>query len=161
MTSTFAHSEPLLADLATATGGITQASFSECGLTNGAHFPATSVQEAAYLSGTYVNGTPHCISVFVVMDDASAPRPGISSNASADFTMLAGADDIEIAANVHVVGAGGNLYRCWGITSNFFFLNNGVIRFAGQSGKAFRISGFQVNAGKYPLPYIKTTTSAV
>lgn len=162
------YSEPLLANLNTSAGAITQAAFTEQGLSNGIQFPGGTLATNAY---AYENvaagisageGLTFTFSCYVVMDDGSAPKPGAgSNNPSADFTLV-----VAGYGTTHTVNQiSGSLYRVSATatvaiprTLTAWF---GVLKYTGNTTKGFRVSGFQIEqtAGSAGA-YVKTTGTA-
>ena len=101
-----------------------------------------------------MTGAAYTLSVFVVMGDNSTPRASYLVNANVDFSIILGGN--LGAANV-VVPLGNSLYRLamysWGSWSAP--TSHGVIRYSGQSAKAFRVTGWQIERGVVLHPYRK------
>jgi hypothetical protein len=157
------YSEPIVGtQLADCTSGVTQANFTEGGLINGAQFAAsTGITEfARFEIAAMLPSTQYTFSVYVVMDDASAPVVSESTNAG-DFALVI---DSTFTGSPTVTNVSGALYRVNGtLTTGGTLLSTqtGVNRYAGQSGKAFRISGFQLIPGSAAGTYSENPSTSV
>lgn len=150
------YSEPLLSQVEAKSATVTQANFTEKGLTNGIGFPALAQLDFAYIKNYTCDDTVgYTISLFVVMDDGSAPRLGNGINT--DMQLLIGGNTLSGGVVTLIEG---NLYRISSFNppnARSAKVNNGVIRYAAQSGKSFRITGYQLSRGTILQPYEKTT----
>jgi hypothetical protein len=109
--------------------------------------------------GTLVGGNA-TLSVFVEMDDGLAPNFGATAEgADSDFALDIGNIGVVPHTVEHISGS---LYRVSATrfipsaTSN----NTGVYKYAGNSNRTFKVTGYQLVAGSEPLPYQKTEANA-
>jgi hypothetical protein len=147
----FRNSEGVVAT-AVSSSGVTDAATSIAGFDASIQFPAGGTLALLFRTNTLSVGAAYTLSVYVQMDDGSAPDVRTANNAG-DFSMQT---NNGIAAASTVNHLGGSLYR---ITTPFVstgYASSGVIRYAAQSGKAFRITGMQVNKGLTAASYQKT-----
>ena len=151
-------SEPLLSQISTKSAGVTQANFNENGLSNGIQYPPIAQLDYAYASGhTAVNNNTYTLTTYVVMNDNSIPNPSAVST-SGDFCLLIGGT--VALTNIIVSQVAGNLYKVTGVKNSATWSDAtsfGVVRYATQSGKGFRVTGYQLELGSVPTPYQKTT----
>jgi hypothetical protein len=156
----FPYSEPLLADT-TESAGVTQGSLTDGGLSNGITFPALAQADNAYEQPTIASGVAYVLSVFVKMADLSAPVVGTTIT-TGDFGLYS--DGALHTAAATITNLGGNLYRVSSprtATVGGGARDCGVVRYSGQSGKGFTVSGWQIEpAAAVPLPYVKTSGAA-
>jgi len=154
-------SEPAsLSDVGNYTAGITTAAFTEGGLSGGVQFPATTgITEFArpYIS-SLATSTAYTLSVYVVMNDGSAPNP-VESTSSGDFALII---DNGFTGTPTVELVSGSLYRVSGTRTTGGSIITGQVginRYTGQSGKAFRVTGYQIVTGATAQNYAKTPAS--
>lgn len=133
---------------------VTDASSSFNSFVNAIQFPSTA-QALAYKSiGTTVQ--TYTISVFIKMDDNSVPILSPHSTTGTVSLVIGGA---VATSNLTTVSYGNNVYRLSATaTSTGLNVNNGVLRFATQVLKSFKITGIQLEAGSTATSYIPTTT---
>ncbi len=161
-TNLFAYSEPLLANIPSKSAGITQGALTDGGLSNGATFPAAAQADNAFEQPTLASGTSYLLSVFVKMADLSAPVVGLT-NATGDFGLYS--DGALHQSAVITANLGGNLYRVSSVrTATVGGVRDcGVVRYVGQSGKGFTVSGWQIEPStptEVPLAYARTSGAA-
>lgn len=114
----------------------------------------------AYFAPSVQAGITYCISVVVEMEDGSQPVHSLGANAG-DFSLLISSGS---AANPGVMRLGAsNRYLCWAVLTMGSSGSGatGVYRFSTQSGKAFRVTGFQLEPLLFPTSRIITTGSAL
>ncbi len=103
-------------------------------------------------------GTPHTFSVLIRMDDGGAPV--ISSTATSGFDLaliVAGASGQSALRHL-----GGGLYLAWATHNTPVSGSSwGVVKYAGQSARGFKVTGYQIEASSFPTSYIPTTTAEV
>lgn len=120
-------------------------------------FGDNSVQRSATKSISVTSGTTYSISVFIQMDDDSAPSVG-STNSTGDLSITLNA--VIATANLLVkrIGQNSNIYRISGsiVASATASHAAGFIKYTGQSAKPFRIIGIQVETGIRATSYIAT-----
>ena len=120
-------------------------------------FGDNSVQRSATKAISVTSGTTYSISVFVEMDDASAPTVG-ATNSTGDVSIAL--NGVIATANLLVrrIGPASNLYRISGsiVASATASHAAGLIKYTGQSAKSFRIAGIQVETGARATSYIAT-----
>ena len=150
-----------LADASVNGGAVTAAAFP--GFAGGLGFAAGTVSYA-YKQIAATSGTTYALSVFVRMDDGGAPGlagggPGDGTNDFA-LVLMGGANS---PSSCPVVNMGGGLYRVSSTltatssgTGNF-----GVVKYASNSARTFKVTGFQIEVGAFATSYIPTTTAQV
>lgn len=150
-------SEPTLSDLSNS-GNVSDGDFgNSLGLSNGIAFGDNSVTRFAYRSATVSSGQDYVVSVFVKMDDGSAPNVG-NGTTSGDFGLVIGSSLVTSASNISVTAMSDNVYRVSGTrTASSTDSQHGVIKYTGQSAKGFTITGFQIEQASFGSSYIKTT----
>ena len=153
-------SEPTLSDLSNS-GNVSDGDFgNSLGLSNGIAFGDNSVTRFAYRSATVSSGQDYVVSVFVKMDDGSAPNVG-NGTTSGDFGLVIGSSLVTSASNISVTAMSDNVYRVSGTrTASSTDSQHGVIKYTGQSAKGFTITGFQIEQASFGSSYIKTTGSS-
>jgi hypothetical protein len=130
---------------------------------NALHFANAAQLDQINLPAS-LNGTVNpIISAYVQMDDLGAINIAVDL-VSGDFALLANAGGAFFNANITTRSLGAGLYR---ISAKWVGTLTDVIwiyRAATQSGRGFKISGIQVEAGgtaTWPTPYIATGAAAV
>lgn len=122
-------------------------------------FGDNSVERSATKPISVTVDVTYSISVFVEMDDASAPTVGAANN-SGDLSITL--NGVIATANLLVKRIGtGNLYRISGsiVASATASHPAGFTKYVGQSTKSFRIVGIQVETGSRATSYIATDGS--
>jgi hypothetical protein len=152
------YSEPLLANIASKSGTLTQGNLTDHGLSNGAGFPAANQLDYAYIQtgDTILSATPYTATIFVKMADLSKPRIGDNTSSAFDMTINLGGVWLSQYLNYIFTDLGSGLWRVdvsTSVTVSSQII--GVLRQATQSGKAFTVTGFNLYAGSTPRPYIK------
>lgn len=105
-----------------------------------------------------INGKTYTISVFVEMEDGLPPS---FSSAERDsplndfaFALGAGSNSPLLYSISHEIG---NVYRVsLTKTEASAGTNHGVIRYSTNSGRAFKVTGYQLMIGAFPASYMKT-----
>ncbi|PIH00278.1 phage head spike fiber domain-containing protein [Deinococcus sp. UR1] len=155
-------SEPLVAQMHSRAASVVQANFTENGLSGGAYWApgAPGALEQAYLSHVPLPSTTYTISAFVIMDGGGPPVVG-ATNVTGDFSLVV--DSSVATQNITVTQVAGNLYRvsAQGVSRSAPANGHGVLRYPGQSGRAFRATGFQLTQGAALLPYERTVDATV
>lgn len=150
-------SEPLLTDITVASGGLTQAHFTDGALSNGVHFPSGATLEVARARCPSVSaGQSMAVSVFVRMDDGSAPQ--VTGNvATGDFCLYTATGVQASSPTVTPTGVSGLYKVTWSGQPVATGTDFGVIRYAAQSGKGFSVTGWHLCTTALTLgSYIKT-----
>jgi hypothetical protein len=129
--------------------------------TNSIQFPAGSGNSNyAYKAYAFAANTTYTVSMFVVMADGAAPVLS-GGNGTGDMTLVIATNPATV--NLTVTQIWGPLYRISATdttaASPSFYC--GVVSYAGQSQKAFAVTGYQLEQGAYCSSYIPTTTAAV
>jgi len=142
-------------------GNVTNGSALVSATSGSIQFGDNSLARYAYRYFTPTLGLVYTFSAFIVMDDGGAPAPS-SSNTSGDFCAVF-ENDVRIAPIVTALGGG--LYRLVGTYTSIYGLttksNVGIIKFAGQSARGFRVQCYQIEIGSVATSYIKTAAAAV
>ena len=142
-------------------GGVTNATTALAPyFTNSIQFPASSgTGNYAYKQIDVTNGATYTLSVFIRMNDDSAPRVG-GNVSTADMGMVLFGD---VYTGATVGNMGGGVYRATlTVTSNKAGTANfGIVQYASNSGKAFRITGYQLESAASATSYVPTTSAAV
>lgn len=115
-----------------------------------------------YKSGA-AEGTQYTISVYVKMGDGGAPSFPIASGTSSqnDFALVIGGSTIN-PATYKVEHVGNSLYRISGsAVAGATAQNSGIVKYASNSIRTFKTTGWQLEAGSFPTSYIKTEASQV
>jgi hypothetical protein len=126
------------------------------GFDNAYAFPTNDVSRILYKNAVYVSGQVYTMSFFVKMDDNSAPIPGTTSGT--DFAIIMGSTTG--VSNITVTLVSGSLYR---VSANYTGVTtgnngaNGIQKYASNSAKTFRVTGFQIELGSVATAYQKTT----
>lgn len=159
-TNLFINSDSSLANY-NSKSGVTDAPGTISGFSNAVAFADNAVSRYAYKTNvSLVGGTAYTLSVYVVMDDGSAPVPG-AQNAASDFCVILGGG---IASTVTVTQISGSLYRISATRSSATYsapTNSGIIKYTQNSAKPFKITGIQLEVGSSMTDYIATTAAAV
>lgn len=158
-TNVLTNSDGLITTYPVKGGNIVQAVTPISGFSNSVEFQNNLTTSYLYKTFGTTSGTTYSISAFVQMNDNSAPNP-TSNSTSGDFSLLISG---EFATNLNVERIGtSNVYRVSGrFTSINVNANYGVIKFTGQSAKAFKVTGYQLEVGAYATSYIPTVASTV
>jgi hypothetical protein len=157
-------SEPLCQgnQMGICSAGVTNANFTENGLSNGAHVVATSgiTELAKYTVTALQTGTAYNISFYIVMDDGNAPNPA-EGTSSGDFAVVI---DNGFTSAPTVTQISGSLYRInANKTTAGSLLNSqcGINRYTGQGGRGFRVTGFMIVTGSSMPSYLKSAGGGV
>lgn len=137
--------------------GVTAVSFP--GFPGGALVEKTA--EGSYVYKPYSDaplGTEMALSLFIRMLDGAPPVVS-SSNAVGDLGVVV---EGEGATSTTVTDMGFGLYRVKAKRIvNGSGGNWGVVKYAGQSSRAFLVTGYQLEAGQFSTSYIPTSTAQV
>ncbi len=127
----------------------------EFAATKAVQFGNNSVVRYAYQSFTpQTLRKVHALSVYVTMDDGNAPIANDQTAASDFMLCFSNSPVIGKVTRVRDTSAYRVTYK-----GNFFALNGnlfGVVKYAGNSARGFKISGYQLNDGPIIAPYKKT-----
>lgn len=124
---------------------------------NSIEFYQSGATNTAYKPYATLAGETYAISVFVEMDDGLEPIVGIYTG-TGDFSLVIDQGIVTLAVNVEHIS--GSLYRVSAATlTDGTGTNVGIIKYAGQSLRTFRISGVQLENLPYATSYIKTEAS--
>lgn len=119
-------------------------------------FGDNSVQRSATKAISVTSAATYSISIFLEMDDSSAPVIG-ATNATGDVSITL--NGVIATTNLLVKRIGtGNLYRISGsiVASATASHQAGFTKYVGQSAKSFRVVGIQVETGARATSYIAT-----
>ncbi|WP_208510288.1 hypothetical protein [Variovorax paradoxus] len=166
-TNLFVHSEfkPGLS-AASIQSGVSAVALNWLGLTTGISFP-TLPSGAPYV---YVGQTPsltanttYVVSAFVKMDDGLPPVVGRSTSAENDFALVIA--NSAIPSNSYTVeSVGGDVYRViarYTTGATVPMGNCGLYKYAANTPRSFKVTGFQLEQASFASSYIPTTTTAV
>jgi hypothetical protein len=139
---------------------VTDASVPISGFSNSIQFGDNSTLRLAYKRNFIpIIGVEYALSVFVQMDDNSAPDLGISS-LTGDFSLIMGTSLGTSNVKVEQINST-NVYRVSATrVAPTLATQFGVIKYTTQSSKTFKITGIQLEAGAYATSYIGPTTTA-
>jgi hypothetical protein len=123
------------------------------GFVNGLRFPNNTSTIYAYQTFSYTLGKTYVYSVFVKMDDGSAPKVGLGSDGTTDLSIVIAGNQLPSNSSyLPTVDMGNGVYR----VSGFLLVNAipnstvGAIKYNTQSTKGFTISGWQFEEGTTP-----------
>ncbi|QPI62447.1 phage head spike fiber domain-containing protein [Vreelandella venusta] len=115
-----------------------------------------------YKSGAIAN-TEMTLSVFVEMEDGSAPSVSSASGAgsSVDFAINIGGSSTG-GQGYKVERVYGNVYRVSNtrVTGETFLGNNGLVKLSSNSQKSFKVSGYMLEVGQTAGEYITTDSTS-
>lgn len=166
-TNLFVHSEfkPGLS-AASIQSGVSAVALNWLGLTTGISFPTLP-------SGTpyvYVGQTPsltanttYVVSAFVKMDDGLPPVVGRSTSAENDFALVIANSAIPFNSYT-IENVGGDVYRVIARYTTGAAVpmgNCGLYKYAANTSRSFKVTGFQLEQASFASSYIPTTTAAV
>lgn len=116
----------------------------------------------AYKGYATITGSTYSFSLFVLMDDGLAPsfNSASSTNPANDFSLVCNGAAIS-PLFYSVVGVGGGVYRVRVTTAAIAGVNFGVAKFGTNSARTFRVTGYQLVAGRDACNYKKTTSAAL
>lgn len=135
---------------------VTDAAVPIPGFANGVQFGDNSVSRYAYL-GSAVAGVQHTLSVYVEMDDGLPPAIVGESTSSGDFSLVIGAARVTSEAAIEHISGG--TYRVSGTLSPTSGGGSGVVKYATQSPRGFRMSGLQLELGAEVTAYQKASSA--
>jgi hypothetical protein len=149
-------SDGLIATYPVRGGNIIQASTPISGFNNSVEFQNNLTTSFLYKSFATTSGTTYVISVFVQMNDNSAPVASLNT-ASGDFSFIMSG---EFGTNLNTQRIGtSNVYRISArVTSINTNMNYGILKSNTQSSKAFKVTGYQLEFGTTATDYFPTTT---
>jgi hypothetical protein len=125
------------------------------GFSNSIQFPNTATLSTAYKSFASTVGTIYSISFYIEMDDGSVPIIGDSTGTGNFAIVLSGAFGINAKT---ITPINNNVYRISTYyTPTTTNINYGIVRYATQIIKGFKITGIQLVAGSVPKDYFPTT----
>jgi len=124
--------------------------------TTAVRFGGTLGTNKNWYGATLQAGVTYNLSVYVKMDDNSKPVVGFTSaQSNADFSLKIGNIHASLYPVVELISD--DIYRVSAsFTPTTSLTSNGIIQFAGNSGKAFRATGFQITPNIELEPYSKT-----
>lgn len=156
-----------LADVSSS-GHVTATTFDGLNDGTGLAFGHDGVTDSsAYKVVNLTGEVPVTLSVFVIMDDGLAPNFGSGSVTSSlnDFVLVidSGASNAGLPTDYKVQNIAGNLYRVSASVSSQVsaYATQGVFKYATNSSRTFKVSGYMLEEGSYPTSYIKTGVSTV
>ena len=119
------------------------------------------VEQCAYFKPALQPATTYTLSVFVRMDDGGVPVPDRIST-SGDFALILDGRAID-PANITIEGLGAGLYRVSGyrtVGDPLYQINTGIIKYATQSARTFKVTGFDLEPGDQKTSYMATNGAA-
>jgi len=126
---------------------------------NSISFPSGSIRSSAYnRSFQAQSGNTYSLSFFIKMNDNSIPVVG-SNTTTGDFSIIFYGS---FFSSLNIIHISKNVYRIKA-TKNATSTSTqvGVIRYEGQSGKSFKITGLQLEEALSVTSYIPTTNTTV
>lgn len=151
------YSEGVLSQYPT-NGNVADAGTTIIGYAAAIQFGDNSLIRHAYKTYIPKSGATHIISVIVQMDDNSVPVV-TTSNSSGDFCLV-GSTGVATGTPI-ITSLGGNIYRVSATTVATGAAGWGVVKYATQSSKGFRITGIKVNEGSVAQNYIRTLDKSI
>jgi len=153
-TNLYLNSEPTTSE--GPDNGITYVSYNwgVLNFSNAVSFGDNSTTRYRY-GATVLASTKYTVSAFVIMDDLSEPTPSVVNN-SGDFNLtVSGKRDGTLHPNQYI---GNNIWRVsmTRISETVNLINNGVIKYTGQSTKGFKLVGFQIEEQSQATAYLKS-----
>lgn len=133
-----------LTDAPTRGGSLTPASLA--GFTSGIQLDYNAGSSYLYKHAQVKVGSSCKLSIYVEMLDGSVPRVGTASNdSSIDFSMVG---ETSAIPPTEVISLGGGVYR---VVANRVATGSsnswGVVKYAGNSNKSFKVTGYQLEYG--------------
>lgn len=157
------RSEPTTAQLTAKSAGLTD-SGAVGPFARSIQFQAAALLDYAYFAVPLGLADP-LLSLYVIRDDYSAPVVGSSGSPAADFSIVLNNTTPTSDLTVNPVPGTSGLYRVSvRVSGSNTYATAGVGRYAGQSGKGFRVMGFGFESGvgrTVPSRYKPTTGSIV
>lgn len=159
------NSDPNSLDDLPINSGVSVAEYSwPCGkILNAIYFEDNTETRWAYSVADLTATETYNISIFIKMEDGSAPVYATgSSDSGGDFMMVVDGAPASGTADIYFVGDG--VYRISinkTITTGGSDRACGVVKYSGNSSNGFYTSGIQVTQTSYPLPYTPTNGSTV
>ena len=131
---------------------------------NSLQFGDNSVARSAYKNGSisFVSGTTYTFSVYVQMDAGGPPVCGLSSSGY-DFGIIIQNGLRSTASNVVTTQISGDLYRVsvsYTSALTGSSANNGILKYATNSNRSFRVAGYQLEIKPYVTSYAESSGSA-
>lgn len=162
------EAEPAATNLATNSAGaaatwtvsnVTDAGTPISGFAASLAFGDNSVQRYAYKAASITNTVVYTVSIFVEMDDGTAPVVGGSST-TGDFGLVGDGNLLKSGALITRIGSS-NVYR---VSQSFTSATtgsraHGVVKYTGSTARTFRVIGIQVETGSRATSYIATDGS--
>lgn len=149
-TNLVSRKNPTVAQLVSASGPVTNAD-GFAGQSNSLRFEGGSTARWAYLTPTISNGVPFAASFLIQMEDGNAPAFGNATGNHADnsFAIVVNSGTIspltyvteELSAGIYKVSVTG--------TTPASGANFGVVYFAANQDRSFRVCGYQLFAGTF------------
>jgi hypothetical protein len=140
-------------------GNVANAAVTIPGFANSIQFGDNSVARYSYRSSNVLGtaiGSTYTLSVFVMMDDGTAPV--VANTISGDFLFVWEGGTV-VGGMIQSFGNG--LYRCSVrvVATLAASGNNGIVKYTTHSARGFRITGLQLQLGHYADSYIPTTSN--
>lgn len=112
-----------------------------------------------WYGASVVSGRTYNLSFYVIMDDGSIPVVGeTSSQPNSDFGLVMNGTVASGFSNLTTENVSGNIYRVSGykVATGTSTTQIGISQSSSNSGKAFRVTGFQLTEGQDLSEYQKT-----
>jgi hypothetical protein len=159
-TNLLTWSDPTAVDVTNfpANSGVTYAAGGVPGFTGSVAFVQSAGTIFAYKRATLPVDN-HTLTVFLKMDDGGVPVIGNSVSSAADFALTFEGNSLTGAT---IVPIGNSVYRVSRTVSAVGTVNAnfGIAKYATQSARGFKVSGYQLELGSFSV-YVPTTTTPV
>ena len=141
--------------------GVTATTVDWLGFTTGLAFQApTGPYNYAVKAATLAASTTYVVSAFVKMDDGLPPVLGLGAGADLAMVIANGAVGTGATSVVHV---GNGVYKVsgWATTGAAPAGGAGIYKYAANSARTFKVTGYQLEQASFASSYVPTTTAPV
>jgi hypothetical protein len=143
------------------TSNVTQAVTPLTNFLSSVQYGDNSAVRFAYKLYTHTVGVTYTFSAYIQLDDGGVPVPGAQTGA-ADFTIVNHGVLVSTLTNCVVELVSGSLYRV-SITRAATLdtiANNGIVKYAQNSSRGFRVAGYQLEILGYRTSYAESGAAA-